>query len=95
MTTTNQGRRTPLSRIFSLEGAMAAFGLYSLAAGLWHGEAVWIFWGGTILVGLGLLMLVRRRDWQKHWEEMAPGAGRESRQPEGRQDGPRGEERHD
>ena len=94
MTETQQRGRTPLSRIFSLEGAMAAFGLYSLGTGLWYGEVVWIFWGGTILAGLGLLSLVRRRDWQKHWEELAP-AGPAQRQPEGGQNGCHGEEPHD
>jgi len=94
MTNTYQRRRTPLSRIFSLEGAMAAFGLYSLGAGLWYGEAIWIFWGGIILAGLGLLTLVRRRDWQKHWEELEA-AGRVHRQPEDRQNGRREEEPHD
>ena len=94
MTDTQQRRRTPLARIFSLEGAMAAFGLYSLVTGLWYGEVVSIFWGVAILAGLGLLILVRRRDWQKHWEEMAA-AGRGPRQPEDRQNGRQGEEPHD
>lgn len=94
MTNTQQRGRTPLSRIFSLEGAMAAFGLYSLVTGLWYGEAIWIFWGGTILVGLGLLTLVRRRDWQKHWEELEA-TGRGHRPPEGGQSCRHEEERHD
>jgi len=68
--TTRQNTRPLLARIFSLEGAMAAFGVYSLGTGLYYGESLWIFWGAMILAGLGLLVLVRRRDWQKHWEEI-------------------------
>ena len=64
-------KRPLLGRILSMEGAMAAFGLYSLGSGLWHGEPMPIFWGVTILVGLVVLMAVRRRDWQRHWELVA------------------------
>ena len=70
MNTTDRPRRPLLARLISLEGAMAAFGIYSLSTGLWHGEEIWIFWGIMILTGLCLLALVRRRDWKKHWEEM-------------------------
>lgn len=94
MTENNQRGRSPLFRLFSLEGVMAAFGLYSLGTGLWYGEVVWIFWGGTILAGLGLLILVRRRDWQKHWEELEA-AGRTQRPPQGGQNSSPGEESHD
>jgi hypothetical protein len=62
--------RTIWSRILSLEGALAAFGLYSLGSGLWHGTLLPIFWGVTIIAGLGILLLVRRRDWSKHWAAM-------------------------
>lgn len=59
-----------LARILSLEGAMAAFGLYSLTSGLLQGELMSVFWGVMILVGLGVLMAVRRRDWKQHWEAL-------------------------
>jgi uncharacterized membrane protein YagU involved in acid resistance len=68
--TTRHDKRPLLARIFSLEGAMTAFAVYSLGTGLYYGEIIWIFWGAMIIAGLGLLMLVRRRDWKKHWEEM-------------------------
>ena len=58
------------ARIFSLEGLLAAFGLFSLGSGVWHGELVPVFWGATILIGLLALVAVRRRDWQKHWQEL-------------------------
>jgi low temperature requirement protein LtrA len=56
-----------LDRILSLEGAMAAFGLYSLGSGLLQGELMSVFWGIMILVGLVILVAVRRRDWKQHW----------------------------
>ena len=70
MSTTEKPRKSLLARIVSLEGAMAAFGLFSLVIGLWEGEVLQIFWGVMILTGLCVLILVRRRDWKKHWEEM-------------------------
>ena len=76
-------KKSLLARIISLEGIMAAFGLYSLASGLLvtEGEeaATQIFWGVMILCGLGVLIAVRRRDWQKHWEEMEAIAAARSR----------------
>ena len=67
-------KKSLLARLISLEGAMAAFGLYSLASGLMvmEGEeaATQIFWGIMILSGLCVLLAVRRRDWKKHWAEM-------------------------
>lgn len=71
MTVTEKPQRPLLSRIISMEGAIAAFGLYSLGSGLWQGELVPIFWGATILAGLVVLAAVRRRDWQKHWQLQA------------------------
>lgn len=57
-------------RLFSLEGALAAFGLFSLGSGLWQGALMPAFWGVTILAGLVILVAVRRRDWQKHWQDV-------------------------
>lgn len=71
MSTAKKPERPLLARIISMEGAIAAFGLYSLGSGLWQGEVIPIFWGLTILVGLVVLTLVRRRDWQRHWELVA------------------------
>ena len=57
-------------RILSLEGALAAFGLFALGSGLWQGELMPAFWGMTVLTGLVILVVVRRRDWQKHWQDV-------------------------
>ena len=70
MNATEHSKRPLLARIISLEGAMAAFGIYSLFTGLRDGQELHIFWGAMILVGLCSLIAVRRRDWKKHWEEM-------------------------
>lgn len=70
MTTTSDPRRPILARLLSMEGLFGAFGLYSLGTGLWRGEAMPLFWGATILLGLGVLAAVRRRDWQRHWHDL-------------------------
>ena len=73
MTTEEKPKRSPLGRIISIEGAMAAFGLYSLLSGLLAADeeaSLRIFWGVMILGGLCILIAVRRRDWKKHWAEM-------------------------
>ena len=77
-------KKSLLARIVSLEGAMAAFGMYSLVSGLFitadsEESATQIFWGIMILCGLGLLIAVRRRDWKRHWEEMEAAAAARSR----------------
>ena len=71
-------------RIFSLEGALAAFGLFSLGSGLWQGELMPAFWGVTVLTGLVILVAVRRRDWQKHWQDVEKrrGGGRDAEKPD-------------
>ena len=92
MSTPEPTQRPLLARILSLEGAMAAFGLYSLVTGLLNGEVLQIFWGVMILAGLGLLLVVRRRDWKKHWEEMeAASAVRTNATPPERTDTTQGE----
>lgn len=84
MNTTGKPERPLLARIISMEGGMAAFGLYSLGSGLWRGDLIPIFWGVTILAGLVVLTVVRRRDWQKHWQDVENrrGGGRDAAKPE-------------
>jgi len=79
MTTTEKPKRPLLARIISLEGAMAAFGLYSLVTGLMEGQELQIFWGVMILGGLCVLIAVRRRDWKRHWEEVEAASIEKSR----------------
>jgi hypothetical protein len=77
-------RRPRRWRIFSLEGALAAFGLFSLGSGLWQGELMPAFWGVTVLTGLVILVAVRRRDWQQHWQDVETrrGGGRDADKPD-------------
>ena len=70
MTESPPQRRPLRLRIFSQEGALAAFGLFSLGSGLWQGELIPAFWGVTILTGLLVLLAMRRRDWKHHWETL-------------------------
>lgn len=76
MNVPEQPKRPLLARLLSLEGAMAAFGLYSLVSGFAGGDGLQVFWGIMILGGLCLLLAVRRRDWKRHWEEMEAAAAR-------------------
>ena len=77
-------RRPRRWRILSLEGALAAFGLFSLGSGLWQGELMPAFWGVTVLTGLVILVAVRRRDWQKHWQDVEArrGGGQDAEKPD-------------
>lgn len=70
MTDRQKPSKPLLARILSLEGALVAFGLYSLSSGLLQGELMSVFWGVMILVGLGVLVAVRRRDWKQHWDAL-------------------------
>jgi hypothetical protein len=63
-------RKSFFTRTFSLEGALAGFGLFSLGSGLLRGEMMPVFWGVMILAGLGILFAVRRRNWNEHWEAL-------------------------
>jgi Flp pilus assembly protein TadB len=64
-----QQPRPWLGRIFALETFLGLIGIFLLAAGIYGGHAITIFWGITTVGGLLLLRLVRKKDWQKHWEE--------------------------
>lgn len=84
-TETEKPKKSLLARIVSMEGAMAAFGLYELYSGLIYGEELQIFWGVMILAGLCILIAVRRRDWKKHWEEMEALNANRSKSPNTKQ----------
>jgi len=63
-------RKPLIARLLSLEGAMAAFGLFSLGSGVLQEKLMSVFWGVMILAGLGILVVVRRHDWKQHWESL-------------------------
>lgn len=78
---TSKRRRFP--RIFSLEGLLGLFGLFSLTTGIWQQQMLQIFWGGIILAGLCLLAAVRRRNWEQHWQALAAQHRNSDRDPRG------------
>lgn len=67
----------------SLEGLLGLFGLYSLGTGIWQQQLLPIFWGGIILAGLCLLAVVRRRNWEQHWQALADQHRKSGRDPRG------------
>jgi hypothetical protein len=65
----SSGQNKRKFRLFSLEGLLGLVGIVCLVSGLVTGEIMPLFWGGMILVGLGVLAQVRKKDWPAHWEE--------------------------
>lgn len=59
-----------IGRIFSLEALILVMGVASLIYGIVKLQAINIFWGIAILGGFTALILVRKKDWKKHWEDL-------------------------
>jgi hypothetical protein len=70
MNPVNKQGRSLLDRLFSMEGLLGLIGLFCLVSGLVTGEIMPIFWGVVVVAGLTVLHLIRKKDWQAHWEEM-------------------------
>ena len=68
MTNANK-QKSLLDKILSMETLIFLAGLFSLGSGFYTGEAMQYFWGGMIICGSIALHFVRKKDWQKHWEE--------------------------
>lgn len=71
MTPNRSALQRRVHQLCSLEGLLGLFGLFSLTTGLWQWHPLSIFWGGIILAGLWLLAVLRRRDWDRHWQQLA------------------------
>lgn len=56
-------------KLMSMETLLICAGLFSLGSGFYRDEPMQYFWGGMIICGSFVLHLVRKKDWQKHWEE--------------------------
>lgn len=56
-------------RLFSLETLLCLTAIGLLAGGIIKGTVMGIFWGVLVLVGLVALHFVRKKDWEKHWQE--------------------------
>lgn len=59
-----------IGRLFSLEALIVVMGITSLVYGIIRKQSINIFWGIMILCGFVVLILVRRRDWKKHWDAL-------------------------
>jgi len=85
-----------IGRILSMEMMLLLMGVVSLVYGIVNGVEVNIFFGLVIIPGVFILMKVRKKDWQKHWQDMeadhkaeAERMERRKQQPPG--DGPQGD----
>ena len=59
-----------VGRILSLETMLLMMGVASLIYGIVNGVETSILWGVVIIPGVFILMKVRRKDWQKHWQDL-------------------------
>ena len=59
-----------VGRILSLETMLLMMGVASLIYGIVNGVETSILWGIVIIPGVFILMKVRRKDWQKHWQDL-------------------------
>ncbi|OHB24621.1 MAG: hypothetical protein A2X79_02300 [Desulfuromonadaceae bacterium GWB2_53_15] len=59
-----------IGRILSMEMMLLLMGVVSLVYGIVKGVEVNIFFGLVIIPGVFILMKVRKKDWQKHWQDM-------------------------
>lgn len=50
-----------IGRIFSLEVLLIVMGVLSIVSGIVNGKGMQIFWGGVIIGGSLLFLLVRKR----------------------------------
>lgn len=85
-----------IGRILSMEMMLLLMGVVSLVYGIVNGVEVNIFFGLVIIPGVFILMKVRKKDWQKHWQDMEADHKAEAERIERRKqkppgDGPQGE----
>lgn len=59
-----------VGRILSLETMLLLMGVASLVYGIVNGVETSILWGIVIIPGVFILMKVRKKDWQKHWQDL-------------------------
>ncbi len=52
-----------------METMIFIVGLFIIGSGIYRGETMQCFFGGMIISGLIVLHFVRKKDWNKHWEE--------------------------
>lgn len=69
MTVNEKPKKSLLQKILSMETLILLAGLFSLGSGFYRHEPMQYFWGGMIICGYIALHFVRKKDWQKHWQE--------------------------
>ena len=62
-------QKTLIEKILSMETMIFLVGLFIIGSGIYRGETMQCFFGGMIISGLIALYFVRKKDWNKHWEE--------------------------
>lgn len=60
-----------IGRLLSMEVMLLLMGILSLIYGIVESKSISIFWGCMIIPGVFILNKVRKKDWDKHWDEMA------------------------
>ena len=64
-------KKSPAAHIFASETLILLVGLGLVVYGLVNGfKYMQVFYGVCIIGGSFALRLVRKKDWQAHWEEM-------------------------
>lgn len=58
-----------LGRLLCMEALIFLMGLVSLGYGIVNGASMSIFFGVVILSGAVVLYFVKKKDWNKHWED--------------------------
>lgn len=59
-----------IGRILSMEALLFLMGCVSLIYGIVDRKMTSVFWGVLIICGVVVLIMVRKKDWKKHWEEL-------------------------
>ena len=67
----NLQKASLIGRILSMEAFLMVMGIASLVFGIVNDLPMNIFWGCVIIPGVFVLHYVRKKDWTKHWAEMA------------------------
>lgn len=66
----NLQKASLIGRILSMEAFLLLMGIASLVYGIMNDVSMNIFWGCVIIPGVFILHKVRKKDWNKHWEDM-------------------------
>lgn len=60
-----------IGRFLTLDALILLMGCLSLIYGIMERKMENIFWAAIIIPGFFILQRVRKKDWKKHWEDLA------------------------